>query len=51
MDASDPDRGIDPPPPPRRPGWLFVLGVVAAAAFLALIIFLHLTGAIGPGTH
>lgn len=52
-----PDRADDPGSPPD-PGtesgprrWVVVLGIVLAIAVLGLIVFLHLSGAIGPGTH
>jgi hypothetical protein len=53
----------DPPPSPetgndadRGPGgaparWVVVIGIAVAVAVLGLIIFLHLSGAIGPGIH
>jgi hypothetical protein len=34
-----------------RPRWGLVLGIVIAIALIGLIVFLHLTGAIGPGVH
>ncbi len=35
----------------RRPPWGLVLGIVIAIALIGLIVYLHLTGAIGPGVH
>jgi hypothetical protein len=43
----EPERG-------RRSGtsrWLIVVGIVIAVALLGLLVFLHLSGAIGPGIH
>jgi len=34
-----------------RPRWGLVLGIIAAIALLGVMIFLHLTGALGPGVH
>jgi hypothetical protein len=31
--------------------WVVVVGIVLAIALLALIVFLHVSGAIGPGIH
>jgi hypothetical protein len=42
-----PDRGTAG----GAPRWVVVLGIVLAIALLGLIIFLHLSGAIGPGIH
>jgi hypothetical protein len=42
-----PDTGIASGP--RR--WFVVLWIVLVVALLGLMVFLHLTGAIGPGTH
>lgn len=36
--------------PPGIPRWLKLFGVIAAA-FLALVIILHLTGLVGMGHH
>jgi hypothetical protein len=50
--GTDGDGG---PAPEGRPGaasrWKVVLGVTIAIAVLVLIILLHLTGTIGPGSH
>jgi hypothetical protein len=50
--GTDGDGG---PPPERSPGgtprWMVVLGIAIAITLLALIVLLHLTGAIGPGDH
>jgi hypothetical protein len=42
-----PDRGT--PGGSRR--WVIVLGIVIAVALLGLLVFLHVTGTIGPGLH
>jgi hypothetical protein len=42
-----PDRGTTSGPA----RWKVVVGIVIAVALLGLIVFLHLSGAIGPGAH
>jgi hypothetical protein len=44
-------RGSDPGSPNGRPRWALVVSIVIAIALLGLIIFLHVSGAIGPGIH
>ena len=39
----------DAPSGTRR--WVVVVAIILAIALLGLIVFLHLSGAIGPGTH
>ena len=37
---------------PSGPGrWLVILCILMVAALLALLVFLHLSGAIGPDVH
>jgi hypothetical protein len=61
------DRMVDPPPTPgteedvgpgpnggtrgRTRRWPVILGIVVAVAVLGLIVFLHLSGAVGPRPH
>ncbi len=45
-DGRGPDHGATR----GTPRWL-VAGIVVAVALLALIVFLHLSGAIGPAVH
>ncbi len=57
------DHGTDPnrEPDPRArldrgsaasmPGWVKVLGIVAAMAVIVLLVVLHLTGTLGAGVH
>ena len=42
---------MDPESGDRKPRWPIVIGIVAAVAFLALMIALHLSGGLGPGVH
>ncbi len=42
-----PDQGT----PSGTPRWVIVTAIVLAIALLGLIVFLHLSGAIGPGIH
>jgi hypothetical protein len=44
-------RGPDQEPTSGAPRWVVVVGIVIAVVLLGLIVFLHLSGAIGPGTH
>jgi hypothetical protein len=37
--------------PATTPSWSVVLGIAIVAVLLAVIVILHLTGAIGPGAH
>ena len=49
--GDDARRGADRAAPGSRPRWAVILVVAAAIALLALMVFLHLTGALGPGVH
>jgi len=42
-----PDRGAAN----STPRWVFVLGIIIATALLGLMVFLHLSGTLGPGVH
>ena len=44
-------RGSDQDAPSGAPRWVVVVGIVLSIALLGLIVFLHLSGAIGPGSH
>jgi hypothetical protein len=50
-DADSARRGPDQGAPNGTPRWVVVVGLVLAIALLGLIVFLHLSGAIGPGSH
>jgi hypothetical protein len=57
----DPPRSPEPEDDARRPGdggtpsgtpgWVLILVAIAAVALLGLMVFLHLTGTLGPGLH
>jgi len=44
-------QGIDHERTGGTSRWVVLVGMVIVAALLGLIVFLHLTGAIGPGVH
>jgi hypothetical protein len=44
-------RGAAPDAPTGGPRWVVVIWIVLAIALLGLIVFLHLSGTIGPGAH
>jgi len=50
-DADRARRGPDQGTPSGTPRWVIVTAIVLAIALLGLIVFLHLSGAIGPGVH
>jgi hypothetical protein len=43
--------GSDGGPAPSTPRWVPMVGIVIVAALIVLIVVLHLTGVIGPGSH
>jgi hypothetical protein len=49
-DADSARRGPEPDAP-STPRWVVVVAIGLAIALLGLIVFLHLSGAIGPGIH
>jgi hypothetical protein len=44
-------RRPDQDTPSGAPRWVVAVVIVLAIALLGLIVFLHLSGAIGPGIH
>jgi hypothetical protein len=44
-------RGADGGASSRTPRWALILVAVLAVALLGLMVFLHLTGTLGPGAH
>jgi hypothetical protein len=51
-DDMDRVRGEPNQDAPRgTPRWVVAVAIILAIALLGLIVFLHLSGAIGPGTH
>ncbi len=49
--TDDDRRGADGPAASSTPRWVLVLVAVVAIVLLGLMVFLHLTGTIGPGLH
>ena len=49
--GGDARRGPGRTAPASRPRWAVVLVVAAAIALVGLLVFLHLTGVLGPGVH
>jgi hypothetical protein len=46
-----PDGGDDDGPATKPPNFMRVVGIVIIVVVVATIVGLHLTGAIGPGSH
>jgi hypothetical protein len=36
---------------PGKPRWVTVLGILIAVIVIALFVYLHLAGILGPGAH
>ncbi len=49
--GDDARRGPGRAAPRSRPRWVVILVVAVAIALVGLMVFLHLTGALGPGVH
>jgi hypothetical protein len=49
--GDDARRGPGRAAPGSRPRWAVILVVAAAIALVGLMVFLHLTGTLGPGVH
>jgi hypothetical protein len=50
-DADRARAGPEQEPSRGTPRWVVVVAIGLAIALLGLIVFLHLSGAIGPGIH
>jgi hypothetical protein len=50
-EAEDTGGGDGRGPATGTPRWVSMLGITVAAALIVLIVVLHLTGIIGPGSH
>jgi hypothetical protein len=44
-------RGLDRGSARTTPRWVVVLGIVMAIALIGLMVYLHLSGTLGPGVH
>jgi hypothetical protein len=50
-DADRARRGPEQDASRGTPRWVVAVAIILAIALLGLIVFLHLSGAIGPGIH
>ncbi len=48
---NDRDTTAERASPTGRPRWVAVVGIGVAAAVVVLVVVLHVTGVIGPGSH